>query len=918
MLPPVSVRGRLLAAFGTMVVLTAAVGGVGWIGLGETERSLLSLQRDGLGNIALAMRMAELSTGLAARAPFIAAIEATPGLDEERSQLELKLADLTGLVNRLPGLERVSLHVPSDAPSLVRLAGRLDGTLRNLMDVTGEAIAVRAEAATIRLGLERQRILGETLAAAAARTFEHPGFEVVGTPPLPFSVLRLADRTRDTVSAALSTNNPADLARWRTGFEADRQSLRAIDTATAGLALLAPSLDQLLGVLDTQAPVFDIRGRQLGIEQRSRFLVAAANTLSVQLNREVESVTTAMQSAARSRSDATFSALSSGKAGILALGVLCALAAVAAAVYVMRDVAGNLRAVTRAMSALAGGDRLVSVPATGRPDEIGDLARAFSVFKENVAERDALARKLGENSRMLKAVFDNMNDGLSVFDENGRLVTWNPRFLDLNGFTPAEVAGRELAELQRSLSRRGVGIHMLDGSSVDLEELTRLRTRQAVRCEHHFPDGRVVELHSSPMPSGGFITTYSDLTERKDIEKQLRHAQKMEAVGQLTGGIAHDFNNLLAAIIGNLQMIHDETVEQEQVRGKALRALDAAERGATTIQRLLAFSRQQALQPQAIDLNELVEGMLDLLAYGLGGGIVLKTELAPGLPPALVDPGQLENALLNLVVNARDALADGGTIVIATEADGRDAGGAAAGGGGDAIVLSVRDNGSGMPPAVLSRVFEPFFTTKRFGRGSGLGLSMVYGFVRQSGGKVDIHSEVGAGTRVAMSFPCARLQPEAPSQPRDPGLVEGGRERVLVVEDDATLRMTTVDMLTALGYRAVPAASAEEALVLLERTAFDLLFTDVILTGGMNGPALVAVAKVRQPSLQVLFCSGYARDFLVESASLPLDIHFIQKPYQKPLLAAQVRNVLGNGAQPAAQSGPVRSLADQTATPERG
>ncbi|MBP2232738.1 PAS domain S-box-containing protein [Azospirillum agricola] len=913
MLSPVSVRGRLLAAFGAMVVLTTAVGGVGWFGLGETERALLSLQREGLGNIALAMRMAELSTGLAARAPFIAAIEATPGLDEERGQLELKLADLTVLVNRLPGLERASPHVPSDVPSLVRLAGRLDGTLRNLMDVTGEAIAVRAEAAAIRLGLERQRILGETLAGAAARTFEHPGFPglegaAAGTPPLPFSVLRLADRTRDTVSAALTTTSPADLARWRGGFDADRRDLRAIDTAAPALALMAPSLDQLLAVLDGQGAVFDIRNRQLGIEQRSRFLVAAANTLSAQLNREVESVTTAMQTAARSRGDATFSALSSGKAGILALGALCALAAVAAAVYVMRDVAGNLRAVTRAMSALAGGDRLVSVPATGRPDEIGDLARAFSVFKENVAERDALARKLGENSRMLEAVFDNMNDGLSVFDENGRLVTWNPRFLELNGFTPADVAGRDLAELQRNLLRRGVGIRMLDGSSVDLDALTRRRAEQALRCEHHFPDGRVVELHSSPMPSGGFITTYSDLTERKDIEKQLRHAQKMEAVGQLTGGIAHDFNNLLAAIMGNLQMIHDETAEQDPVRGKALRALDAAERGATTIQRLLAFSRQQALQPQAVDLNELVEGMLDLLAYGLGNGIVLTTALTPGLPPALVDPGQLENALLNLVVNARDALADGGTIVIATEAAARE--------DGDAIVLSVRDDGSGMPPAVLSRVFEPFFTTKRFGRGSGLGLSMVYGFVRQSGGTVDIRSEPGIGTLVAMAFPRARMLPETLALPRDAGPVEGGRERVLVVEDDPAVRLTAVDMLTALGYRAVPAASAEEALPLLDGTPFDLLFTDVILTGGMNGPALVAVAKAKQPALQVLFCSGYARDFLVESASLPLDLHFIQKPYQKPALAAQIRTALGGGSG-GAQPGPARNRPEPSVLPER-
>ncbi len=883
-LSPASVRGRLVAAFGVMVLLTTAVGGVGWFGFGETERALVSLQKEGLGDIALALRLSERSSGLAARAPFIAAITSTPALDEERSRLEDRLVDLTALLrqlpDRLPDLDLDRPHVPTRVPPLVRLAGRLDGTLRSLVDATGEAIDARIEVMEIRNGLERQRALGNALAEAAFR--HQPDAPV-------FRTLRLADGLRDSVAAMLAADNQGELARRREGFEADVERLRRV-AASDGTAL--PELPELLTLLERQSRAADASRRLMGIEQRMHFLVAAANTLAVQMTQDVDRVTAAMQAATRQRVDATSRALDSGKASILALGALCALAALGAALYVVRDVAANLRAVTRAMSALAGGDRQVSVPATDRHDEIGDLARAFNVFKTNVFERDDLARQLGENSRMLTAIFNNMNDGLSVFDQNGQLVAWNPRFLDLNGFTPQDVAGCSLADLQRNLLARGVTIRMIDGRHVDPAALTRLRAAQVVRCEHHFPDDRVVELHSSPMPSGGFITTYSDLTERREIERRLRQAQKMEAVGQLTGGIAHDFNNLLAPIIGNLQMIHDAPGNPEEVRPRALRALDAAERGATTIQRLLAFSRQQALQPQTIDVNEMVEGMLDLLSYGLGSGVTLVPALTPGLPPALVDPGQLENALLNLVVNARDAMGEGGgTITVATRAErSNDAAGASG------VVLSVIDTGGGMPPAVLSRVFEPFFTTKRFGRGSGLGLSMVYGFVRQSGGTVDITSEVGQGTTVAMRFPVAPPS-EITTPLADRASAPLGPERsVLVVEDDPAVRATAVDLLTGLGYRALAVASADSALALLAREPVDALFTDVMLNGGMNGPELAAAATARHPGLHVLFCSGYARDFLVKSASLPPDLRFIPKPYQKQALAAQLRGLFDPAA----------------------
>jgi nitrogen-specific signal transduction histidine kinase len=410
-----------------------------------------------------------------------------------------------------------------------------------------------------------------------------------------------------------------------------------------------------------------------------------------------------------------------------------------------------------------------------------------------------------------------------------------------------------------------------------------------VQYEEHFPNGSVIELRSQPMPSGGFVTSYTDLTDRRAIERQLRQAQRMEAVGQLTGGIAHDFNNLLAAVSANLQMLHGSLHRDEKLARRIVRALEAVERGSTMTQRLLAFSRQQALRPEVTDINLLIEGVLDLVGYGVDNGIEVRTELSPEPVFASIDPGQLEDAILNLVFNSRDAMPEGGLLSLTTRMILDDTQDEAA-----FVRIGVADSGVGMPPDVMARAYEPFFTTKEIGHGTGLGLSMVYGFVRQSGGNVTISSTPDKGTEVAILLPAVAWTEKAQLVAAQPTEVRGAGERVLVVEDDAIVRETVVDMIESLNYAVESAANGAQALALIERCQFDLLFTDVMLPDGMTGLDVASRARRIQPGLKVLYTSGYALRPKGGEPLLEPGEQLIEKPYRKVALAVRFRQVLDN------------------------
>jgi signal transduction histidine kinase/PAS domain-containing protein len=388
--------------------------------------------------------------------------------------------------------------------------------------------------------------------------------------------------------------------------------------------------------------------------------------------------------------------------------------------------------------------------------------------------------------------------------------------------------------------------------------------------------------------------------EREKMEQALRQSQKMEAVGKLTGGVAHDFNNLLQVIGGNLQLLSKDVAGSERAQRRLTHALAGVTRGSKLAAQLLAFGRRQPLAPKVVNLGRFINGLDDLLRRALGDGIEIDTVIGAGLWNSLVDPSQVENALLNLAINARDAMNGHGRLTI-------EAGNAALTDHdvgqhdelrpGHYVMLAVTDTGCGMTPDIVEHVFEPFFTTKPEGQGTGLGLSMVYGFVRQSDGHIKIHSEPDRGTTVRIYLPRAEAAEDVAAD-ADTGPIMGGTEMVLVVEDDDEVRSTVVELLADLGYRVLRAREAQSALAIIESGAtIDLLFTDVVMPGPLRSAELARQARSRLPDLAVLFTSGYTDDAIVHGGRLDDGIELLSKPYSREDLARKIRHVLRNQQQ---------------------
>jgi signal transduction histidine kinase len=379
-------------------------------------------------------------------------------------------------------------------------------------------------------------------------------------------------------------------------------------------------------------------------------------------------------------------------------------------------------------------------------------------------------------------------------------------------------------------------------------------------------------------------------------EAQIRQAQKMEAVGQLTGGIAHDFNNILTVIIGTIEILAEAVADRPSLATVAKLIDQAAARGADLTQRLLAFARRQPLQPRPVDVNALIIDSARLLRPALGEQIEIDSMLADDASPALVDPAQLSTAILNLALNARDAMPDGGKLTLETRnvyLDADYAGMNSEVSPGSYVMIAVNDSGHGIPADLLHRVFDPFFTTKEVGKGSGLGLSMVYGFVKQSGGHVKIYSEQGHGTTVKLYLPKATVAAQHETDSASLAPLEGGHETVLVVEDDVLVRDYVVAQVRSLGYVTLFASNANEALAILDGDiSVDLLFTDVIMPGLINGRMLAAEALKRRPHLQVLYTSGYTENAIVHHGRLDPGVLLLVKPYRKSDLARMIRKAL--------------------------
>jgi len=491
--------------------------------------------------------------------------------------------------------------------------------------------------------------------------------------------------------------------------------------------------------------------------------------------------------------------------------------------------------------------------------------------------------KAEDAAARITLIFESTTDGVLIVD-------WNWRIGYVNG--PASV---QLAE-----DRDVIGMTLSEAFPHDTEILSRFReamSEQRPASFEAFCERRSIwyALHACPS-SQGIAIYVRDITEHKHalearrlMQEQLHQSQKMESVGQLTGGIAHDFNNLLAVVSGNLELIED-AADNGRVRQFAAAARRATDRGAKLTAQLLAFSRQRILNPKLVSANQLISEFQELIRQAVGGSCEVKLRTDDRLWLCHVDPPLLETALLNLALNGRDAMPDGGVLEIETRNAVLDEGAVA--GPGSYVRLSVTDSGCGMPPEVRDRVFEPFFTTKEVGKGTGLGLSMVYGFVRQSGGHVAVESAPGVGTTVALYLPKATQKPDAEVEAIQTQAIPPGSERILVVEDNEDLLEVTTAMLTTFGYRVLCARNGAEAIQMLESgQEFELLFSDVVMPNGMNGVELAREARRLSKDIKILLTSGYAGDVLERHGAVD-EFLIIDKPFRLADLARRLRSIL--------------------------
>ncbi len=719
--------------------------------------------------------------------------------------------------------------------------------------------------------------------------WERHTFQVLMTSQAVLSALQDAEAGQ---RGYLITGDAGYLEPFRRGSAAARTELAKLRSLTRDNPGQQQNLTQLGGLVDQRLAILQA-GLQLA---RTGQRDAAANTVRQGEGKRTMDATRAvigrMETAEnvllRQRVAESIRAQAGGRNSMVALGVL-----------------------GLAWIILAGASLWAGLRAMDRARSLGAMERL-----------EAEARRSRD---FLRQVIDNSIDPILAKDRQGLFILANRRAAELYQTTVDEMIGRRAGDF--------LPAHIADVlEAADREVIAAGAPKVLEEVLPENGENRIFQISKAPLRDKGeivgLIAVSHDVTDRKAVENglrslsedlearveqrtreieaanaQLRQLQKMEAVGQLTGGIAHDFNNMLAIVIGSLDLAHRRlTTDPARALACIDNAQEGARRAATLTARLLAFSRQQPLEPEVLDPNKLVGGMSELLRRTIGEDIHIETVLAGGVWRTHADAGQLENALLNLCVNARDAMPDGGYLTIETSNAHLDDAYAATHTeveAGQYVLLSVTDTGMGMPPEVVERAFDPFYTTKGPGRGTGLGLSQVFGFVKQSGGHIKVYSEPGQGTTVKLYLPRhsgadAMVRPELTPAERPAG---GSGEIILVAEDDIAVRQMSVDALRELGYTVVQAENAAQALQHLElQPQVSLLFTDIVMPD-MNGRRLADAALQKRPDLKVLFTTGYSHNAVIHNGALDRGVAFLPKPFSLDALARKIRQVLdGKGA----------------------
>jgi signal transduction histidine kinase/CheY-like chemotaxis protein len=831
-----SIRLRLLASFCVLAVSTLIVGIVAWYWLTRSNDILEDLHHTTLLEVTRSHDLTEQSSNLTTSAPFLLNLKSPYLVESEGSEL-LGSIDSAILLwtDNLPG------NGVDGAPA--------EQIVNTLNSMRGSVVRLIESIRRLATHEDQVRKLAQQLTSIEQR------LALMIDPAL-------AAPDRDGVRQAQLATNLLIMASAADSFISIGEFRRRFYLLAGGVrdqvqpAVLANTLNDLMTLADSENGLFRTRYSALRSKLASHQALSAIRSDAGKLNALISDYVGAAELEISRRREQTSSYLAYAKVLVVASGLASIFLALVSAHYVSRYVTGNINSIATAMTGLAGGDHSHQLPRRSRHnDEIGKLLDAFRVFRANAIRLGRSNRQLHRKTALFESIFSNINDGIAITGADGKLIEHNRR-LDIllrffGGATDIAIGCLLDQVLARHLSSADEAINVGYESDDGFRELRNKL-------------GEVLEVRTSALPDGGKIWLFSDTTERTRVEETLRRFQRLESLGQLTGEVAHDFNNILSAIATTLPAIDAQNRDTAAYDTALNNIGDALDIGSSLTQRLLAFARKQQLEPEIVELNELVLGVRELISISLGDGVELSVSTYRENLYARVDPGQLESAMLNLCLNSAQAIDGEGRISVSVypEADAY-------------VCIKVEDDGCGMSPEVLERALEPFFSTRRGSRGSGLGLSIVYGFTRQSDGDLVISSTPGKGTTVIM-----KLRPEEVTEGAERILPAGTSRTIVLVEDNAATLQAATGMLQGLGHDIVAFGTADRARSYIEQNLpIDVLLTDLHLGHGQSGWDLARLCLAGSKDTRIIVTSGRTAELARVPEALEGKIAVLEKPY---------------------------------------
>jgi signal transduction histidine kinase/CheY-like chemotaxis protein len=822
-----TVRGRLWAALVLLSIAVLSASAVTWIALQRVDARLQDLHQETLSQVAQAIDLSKRSSDLATSAPYLLNQRSNFLIEQEGAKL-LTVLDRV----RTDWPETGFDNAPPPQPPVLDI---LDSMAAGVTDLVAASRKLDALQAQLREQTAALGVLRTTATSATASATSDDATRLIWW--------SLQSMNADALNAAYA-GNLIGVGEEQRHYLRQRETLGDVALNALHLTFLRQLEDAVWGA----AGIFELRRVELSSNleaQNALFRIRHDANRINEIAGEYADQAEAFLAGERAASSRTIWGARMSVAGISAVSLVLAITA---AIYVSQYVTLNITRVSAAMVRLANGDRASMLPRRlGRRDEIGDLFRSFRSFRANALRLDRSNRQLDQRNALFEKVFTNISDGIAIADATGRLTDRNPAFLKI------------LQLLDNSPEAASLVDWLHQGRFAKAAQGIDLRHDHRGHCELISSDGQVLDIRASKLPDDGRVWLLADVTERRKMSDRLQQIDRIETLGKVAGDTAHDFANILSTIRTHAHLLetrgHDDTRESLDAIGNAV------DFGASLTDRLLAFARKQSLAPEVVDLNGLIEGMADLVEIGLKPNVQLDIALLETPLHVRVDPGQLESALLNLLLNANNAIADMGHIKVTLNQHGTD----------QARIL-IEDDGHGMPLEVLDRAIEPFFTTREGNGGTGLGLSIVYGFIRQTGGQLNIESKAGRGTQIEVLLPLAVADEVQPHRPL--------ANACLLVEDDPKTRASVRALLRDLGYDVTTRDTGHDAMVLLQQDRFDLLLSDLDLGGTIDGLALVETTWRGPRLVKTIIMSGKSS----AKKAVPDHTAFIEKPITRNAL----------------------------------